>query len=851
MANEQNNSESDSLTFIMDPAHLTEGEIQYELDRRKDIGTLPRDHVLQPSGRLERRLQLDIESGKGPLDWPITLNEEERKTEVETCKHETQILVTNARELCAADDLPAEDIYRLASRTTHYHWRLKRIVMEGAHPSVSEQKEATETELVTAKKFINRLLRMIPPPPPMMNFSINTSTATNSTAEEQVNSTPMRGRRTNVPPEAMRTPPRSTHTDESMAANQLRDEVEQEEERERQERDQELGIWLRRVKRIHEDLMKNYIGAGGTGRLDRLTTLLEDLVVHEGRIKHAKVSVGETDLRNKIHNVLTDINVDTCWIRDKLNTARRQAEQSNGQQTYNAHSTMRPQVYPTVNLFPHEIDAMTLNDSFAAHRVNNERAARGTTGIATDARANMAHVTFAPQENSNNLFTAPPISTRNTTYMVPPPEPRIRNPTWNDRPNARQPGAPTDNAHTLNQNQPLNNSRQWPFPTSRQEPAYQVYHPAVTPAHAPNYDIETNGQDQDEDTQHAQPMNAGQRQQYLSRILGHRRYDGTAGDSTNNKSLSLDEFISHVRQSKSSTGLSDSAILKLISAFMQGKAFNWWQTNGYQVKTLDELEVRMRTRFEGQSMDSMSQLMAFSTRMQREDEDVLDYMDDMRRRAFNIRPALTEEQIIKTVIDNANGTFKWLLASRQYESLDKLNRHLEYLAKMKITKPEEKPYVKKPWYKPRSVQAVEIESDEQTEGREEAENEDKMDSDPITAMVDAITREMNRFVTRPNRYSGPQKPTYQGAQTNAVEATASNPNGSKTDKKPHTVSCIGCGTPGVYWAKCTSCQAMANQRVSTEKPVTCFGCGAPDVFKRNCPTCQSQSNQPKNMSAAL
>lgn len=306
-------------------------------------------------------------------------------------------------------------------------------------------------------------------------------------------------------------------------------------------------------------------------------------------------------------------------------------------------------------------------------------------------------------------------------------------------------------------------------------------------------------------------MNAGQRQQYIASILGHRRYDGS--DTDGGKSLSLDEFISHIRQCKSSTGMSDTVMLALISAFMQGKAFSWWQTNSFGIHTIDELEVRMRTRFEGKSMDSMSQIMAFSTRQQKESENVLDYMDDMRKKAFNIRPALSEEQVIRTVVDNANSTYKWLLASRQFESLDMLNRHLEYLAKMKVTQTEHKPYNKKDYkpYKARTVHATEVELDDKSEGG----GEPSVESLNMSMLVDAIEKATKTLASRQERMSSKptttNKPIMEMSVKEACVTGCHTENGIACAVHATEFKCYGCGTPGVIRRNCEKCRDIQSK----------------------------------------
>lgn len=127
-----------------------------------------------------------------------------------------------------------------------------------------------------------------------------------------------------------------------------------------------------------------------------------------------------------------------------------------------------------------------------------------------------------------------------------------------------------------------------------------------------------------------QQMNAYQAQQFLGKMLTNWKYEGYKND--NSKYVSLEEFISLIRQYQLSTACAERGVLSHMATFMTGAAFTWWKTNSHTVYTIDEMESRLRIRFERQSNDPISVLLEFASRKQGKEEDLLDYIDDLRQK---------------------------------------------------------------------------------------------------------------------------------------------------------------------------------------------------------------------------
>lgn len=372
--------------------------------------------------------------------------------------------------------------------------------------------------------------------------------------------------------------------------------------------------------------------------------------------------------------------------------------------------------------------------------------------------------------------------------------------------------------------------------------SHDGYHPATTPyPYRRSEDpLNLNGLPIHQGNAPPMNMNPCQAQQFLGRILANRKYEGYQTDQK--QFVPLDEFVSLVKQYKVSTGYDDKMVLSQVSTFMTGSAFTWWQANSRHIRTLEELESRLRTRFERQATDPISIVLEFASRKQGKEEDLLDYIDDMKQRLMRC-PDFPEEQAVEKIVDNTNEVYNRILAARPFSSIDHLSRHAEYLMRNKPRRSAQPNKTdKRPIYSRPRVYAIE----NTQEGTEEEPCEletvetweecgDKDMNEVLVADFAAILTKMNnRF--RHNTSGKPQKQTEKhrpsindSKQLKAIESDA-------VVRKDGPVICTNCMTWGHNSSVCKQ-----------ERKVRCFGCGAEGVYKSQCDNCNSPN--PKNSSA--
>lgn len=158
----------------------------------------------------------------------------------------------------------------------------------------------------------------------------------------------------------------------------------------------------------------------------------------------------------------------------------------------------------------------------------------------------------------------------------------------------------------------------------------RTYHPAIATTHFPEYGaVEPSEESRlaaEAQIGQLPSMNPCQGQQYLARVLGNRRFEGTV---THAKAIPLDEFIGHARAYHKTTGSPEAVVVGQLTTFFSEEAFDWWQANGDRITgyTLDELESALKSRFERKSNDSMALFGEFCSRKQTKEEDLLRYID--------------------------------------------------------------------------------------------------------------------------------------------------------------------------------------------------------------------------------
>lgn len=479
----------------------------------------------------------------------------------------------------------------------------------------------------------------------------------------------------------------------------------------------------------------------------------------------------------------------------------------------------------------------------------------GVNHMASEARRAMGGVAFDTQQPSVFRYTgagdrtghtnqyAPPGANmfgipRSSTFTVPngtTPLPRApamaqsQNAYGPANPNANRPPIPPRTG-IFSQNHPQN-QRQTASGMNSFTTGNHAYHPATTPfPYGVNEDpLQLNEHPEVNSWTQSVNMNPCQAQQFLGRILANRKYEG---DQTDAKLfVSLEEFISLVRQYKISTGYGDRTILGQISTFMTGAAFTWWQTNGHRLVTLDEMEARLRTRFERQATDPMSVMLSFVSRKQGRDEDLLDYIDEMRQKLLRC-PEVPEALAIEKIVDNTNETYNRILSSRPYASITHLVQHAEYLmrGKPKRTAQPAKSDKKPPYVRPKifTVESVDECETESTKEMDDNGNQVEWDDNEQAEFVAAVTKFMNRG--RKPIQKTPNKRFESGTRAKPF-STEIGTDAVNRDSGPRV--CGNCLRFGHVYAMCPE-----------EKKIRCYGCGAPDEFKSNCLNCNGPN--PKN-----
>lgn len=123
---------SNDIDLIMVPVHLEAEEIEYELGLRATLGPLEGEHAIaEPADRLTRRLKNDRQSGRLSLDFGFEMNEAQKIEAIRHCAEGSRFIATAVQELHETLSEDCEQMYRLASRSVHYEYRLQRIKTDG------------------------------------------------------------------------------------------------------------------------------------------------------------------------------------------------------------------------------------------------------------------------------------------------------------------------------------------------------------------------------------------------------------------------------------------------------------------------------------------------------------------------------------------------------------------------------------------------------------------------------------------------------------------------------------------------------------------------------------------------
>lgn len=499
---------------------------------------------------------------------------------------------------------------------------------------------------------------------------------------------------------------------------------------------------------------------------------------------------------------------------------------TNGQTTQTrAQST----IFPSYRLFGQGIDELTFNLSHPYTAVDHPivRNIGHTAQVPSTPAPNAPQVRFAPPTVIPNSSDSGHITqTQPTAGAISAGQPIQNMPhqSYNATPVTQIPQAAVNN-HVQGSPYPLPYVRQ-PHEPPRSESsigtlgtpvaptvpivqANRSYHPAISAARYPAYapvqvDPNASRAAAAEYMSKLPAMNALQGQQYLAKVLGNRRYAGNVADGT--KTIALDEFIGQTRNYQRWTGASDAVVLSQLATFFTGPAFTWWEANSHTITSVDHLEIRLKSRFERVASDEMTTFATFCGRRQEKYEDLLDYIDDMRKKASFCKPFVSEPQIIARIIDNAIDTYRRALASKQYESVSDLVLFAEYLVRsdpkprFDSSSNQQKSRAQS-YSRSRSVNAMETETEPTENEVETAEEEPSMENS-AEAMIEALANVFSRWQSS-NR---PQRPANR-TNTSPARVRAGQKNESQTPAERSPFSCYGCGTPGVYQRDCMICQA--------------------------------------------
>lgn len=373
------------------------------------------------------------------------------------------------------------------------------------------------------------------------------------------------------------------------------------------------------------------------------------------------------------------------------------------------------------------------------------------------------------------------------------------------------------------------------MPASNSMGTDNAYHPATTPYPQHYQDDPLNLNTIPQGSPNVQmnhtlttnAMNPCQAQQYLGRMLSNRRYEGYPNEN-NKQCVALDEFIGLIRQYQTSTGTADRHVLDQVATYMTGKAFAWWSVNCYSVHSIADLEQRLRAHFERQATDGTSILIEFASRAQKKDEDLLDFIDEMRHRYLRCSTQVSEHKAVEIIVNNTNDTYNSILAARVYNSLEHLAAHAEYLMRGKARKSvtvnrfDRKQFTP---YKSR-VNATE-ECNEMSSEFDESEDV-QSDKGEVDIDENGLSLIFAEAIKR-----GYVKPTNSSRTMNKFV-------NKKKEREPKVQST--CDTE-VHPIVCTNCTKWGHTYQSCMEPKTirCYGCGQEGVIRTNCDKCKSKN----------
>lgn len=302
----------DEIVLIMNPVHLEDEELDYEMSIRIDIGTIPQDGVLSKAYRVLRRLDMDAQSGKTPAERTKEFDAEQLETELQVCQGKVTDLNDLIDQCLVTPDIPSAVWYATASRLVHYDHRLARIDQENEIVT-QPHKEQTKrlNDLITkCKKIVTLVIERMPPTNGQKTFTVEPSDATPENGETLDSST-----KKNPADE-------STPSVQSQPGNMnpgISAELREEEEERKKERIQMIDMACKKSERLHSEIEAIIISATGLEKDTQLPHLLEERRLVESMIRGQRITPADhTEIRDRTNRVMRDVLQNIAWLEKTI-----------------------------------------------------------------------------------------------------------------------------------------------------------------------------------------------------------------------------------------------------------------------------------------------------------------------------------------------------------------------------------------------------------------------------------------------------------------------------------------------------------------------------------------------------
>lgn len=601
---ERNNNDIERMQV----GYLTSDEVEYELTCR--AAYIDTDESVQESARgetLHRWLIRDKTENKTPLQWVRSYTDAQASDELNRCKPIIGELQNNVTGVVHTRDTQA--LEQNESRLIHYYWRLKRM---GENELQDETRQLLEADLVTVNQALKvaynlrQIYEIIQTAPP--------SGTDRGTDEANIGIEGLHSTFNNSNLADLCTPQRESHPNRT---------------------ESELAVTIKNLinmyEPVHTEVMAWMTNGKATMLEMRNDNLLLDGLFSRWHLINGQIPDNDEELVGRLSVLFRRMLLSRRWLNEELK--RQETSLATHTQGQAAHSTLHQQYQQSVNALVSQIDGMSLDDSMESNIPTIPNAATGNiTGVRFERSQRDANRTITAAQQPRSILQS---TTTRTTNNI--------------------------DSQRTGENNPINRSRVWPRPepNSEVETERQMYHPSIASRMTVNRDEQPRMsllQATEGNVSMGAPMSLGTIQQQMSRYFSNRKYNGKTADG--HKTMSADEFMGCLRSIKMSMGINEAIILSSLPIFLSEPAYQWWITNEGLIRTLDELEEQVKIRFEKRRMDPWSQRMDFASRKQGSEEYIADYIDEMCRRAYGIRPRLEEDQIMQVIIDNANITCK-------------------------------------------------------------------------------------------------------------------------------------------------------------------------------------------------